>query len=111
MFPAFWNPESSLFYFMVCVGDDSERSLELWEYDLVHHHLTNIGDTNGHAFISPDGRWVVWETGYYLNPGGLNPPIHSGLICLYETDKKLDYQLTHGPVTSFFQKWKAPSGN
>jgi hypothetical protein len=106
MYPVFWHPNSKLFYFMVCVGVDNNRSLELWEYDLVDNRLLEIGDTNGHVFISPNGQWIVWETGSFLNPSGLKPPLHSGLICLYETGNKINYQLTQGSVISYFKEWK-----
>jgi hypothetical protein len=63
MWPLFWHTREEKIYFMVSVGDDKGRSLQLWEYDLTNGFFQNIGDTNGDAFMSPDGGWIIWETG------------------------------------------------
>jgi hypothetical protein len=108
MFPLFWSPRQPLFYFMTSVGDDNGRSLELWEYDLNKKVFLNIGDTNGDAYMSPDGAWIVWETGPTFNTPPLNKPYHSVWLCAYDVVKKANYQLTGGPSISFFQEWKTP---
>lgn len=108
MFPLFWNPRQPLFYFMTSVGDDNGRSLELWEYDLNKKIFLNIGDTNGDAYMSPDGAWIVWETGPTFSAPPLNKPYHSVWLCAYDIVKKVNYQLTGGPSISFFQDWKTP---
>jgi hypothetical protein len=108
MFPLFWNPRQALFYFMTSVGDDNGRSLELWEYDLNKKVFLNIGDTNGDAYMSPDGAWVAWETGPTFKTPPLKKPYHSVWLCAYDTVKKANYQLTDGPTISFFQRWETP---
>lgn len=108
MFPLFWNPRGALFYFMTSVGDDNGRSLELWEYDLNTRIFLNVGDTNGDAYISPDGAWIVWETGPTFKAPPLKKPYHSVWLCAYDTVKKANYQLTEGSSISFFQRWQTP---
>jgi hypothetical protein len=106
MWPLFWHPQQPLFYFMVRVGEENVRSLELWECDVAKKTFENIGDTNGHAFLSPDGRWIVWETGPISDDCGLKPPLHCVLLRAYDTQKKVNYQLTKSPSLSAFHRWK-----
>jgi hypothetical protein len=107
MFPAFWHPQKHLFYFMVSVGDEKGRSLELWEYDLEARKFRNIGDTNGDAYINNDGAWVVWETGPTFRSNGSVPVSRYTLLCAYDTAQKANYQLTESQTTAFFQGWKS----
>ncbi|HTA76198.1 MAG TPA: hypothetical protein VK791_03455 [bacterium] len=108
MFPLFWNPRELLFYFMTSVGDDNGRSLELWEYDLNKKVFLNVGDTNGDAYMSPDGAWIVWETGPTFDPAASKELGHQVWLCAYDTTKKANYQLTRGLSVSFFQQWEKP---
>ncbi len=93
---------------MANIGDDTGRSLQLWEYDLGDGRFRNIGDTNGDAFISPDGSWIIWETGPTSDMCHLKPPLHCVFLCAYDTARKANYQITTGPCISFFQRWKEP---
>ena len=106
MWPLFWHPQKPLFYFMVRVGEGDIHSLELWEYDVVKKSFENIGDTNGHAFVSPNGNWIVWETGPMLDDCRLNPSLHCVLLRAYDTQEKVNYQLTKSPSVSAFHRWK-----
>jgi hypothetical protein len=108
MWPLFWHPQKALIYFMVSIGDDKGRSLQLWEYDLAGGRFRNIGDTDGDAFISPDGSWIIWETGPTSDMCHLKQGLHCVFLCGYDTIRKANYQITTGPSISFFQRWKAP---
>lgn len=112
MFPLFWHPQKDLFYFMVSVGDDKGRSLELWEYDLDARKFQNIGDTNGDAYINKDGSWILWETGPTFHrtfPFEVvnQVPVSGGvLICAYDTLNKANYQMSRDYFDAFFQDWR-----
>jgi hypothetical protein len=108
MIPLFWHPQKAVVYFMVSVGDDTGRSLQLWEYDLTSERFQNIGDTNGDAFINRDGSWIIWETGPTLDKGHLKPPFHCVALCAYDTTRKINYQLTTDQSIAFFQRWTVP---
>lgn len=108
MRPLFWHPRKPLFYFTLTVGEGIRHSYELWEYNAADDTFQNIGDTNGDIYLSPEGDWLLWETGLFLEPGRIKPPLHSGLICIYNIDKKINYQLVFGPFLSAFQRWKNP---
>jgi hypothetical protein len=106
MWPLFWHPKKPIVFFMVTVGDTTGHSLELWEYDVANGIFQNIGDTNGDAYLSPDGKWILWETGPFGDNCHLNPPLHCVLLCAYSIEKKVNYRLTEGPSISAFQRWK-----
>lgn len=106
MFPLFWHTQKSLLYFMTTVGEGEKHSLELWEYDTVDGLFRNIGDTNGDIFLSPDGKWIVWETGLWMDPNRSKLPIHSVLLCAYSVEKKVNYRLTDGLSACAFHRWK-----
>lgn len=106
MWPLFWHPEKPIIFFMVTVGDTIGHSLELWEYDVADGVFQNIGDSNGDVYLSPDGKWILWETGPFGDNCHLKPPLHCVLICAYSIEKKVNYRLTEGPSISTFQRWK-----
>jgi len=106
MWPLFWHPQKPILYFMVTTGDTTGRSLELWECDVVRGVFQNVGNTNGDVYLSPDGRWILWETGPYLDSCHLKSPLHCVLLCAYDIEKKVNYRLTDRPSISLFQRWK-----
>ena len=108
MRPLFWHPQKPLFYFTLTVGEGIQHSYELWEYNALDDTFENVGDTNGDIYLSPDGHWILWETGLFVDSGQIKPPLHSGLLCIYNIDKKINYQLVSGLSLSAFQRWKNP---
>jgi hypothetical protein len=108
LYPLFWHPTSRTFYFMVMKGEVASRTFGLWQYDPVQRTFCNIGTTDGRAFLSPDGEWIVWETGL-LSDECDSPVIHHIIqLMAYHISESISYQLTKNQSMNLFHGWTYP---
>ncbi len=104
--PLFWNGPKNLFYFMVGGGVTTDSSSGLFQFDVSDKSFLYVGTTNGRAFLSPDNKWVVWETGRMMSECGVGYKMYCTHLVLYDVDKGKNYQLTDGKSVNLFDHWK-----
>ncbi len=106
MYPLFWHPTSRWFYFMVMMGNEKDRSFGLWQYDLVGKGFVFIGETDGRAFLAPDGKWLIWETGRLMDE---HPPGDGRIsiqIMAFHIVEGVSYRITTADAIHLFCEWK-----
>ncbi|GEM_PF-2780017 len=105
LWPLFWHPKGRLFYFMVMKGEVRSRTFGLWQYDAEKRSFRNIGTTDGRAFLSPDGDWLVWETGLLADECDTSM-IHKDIhLVAYHIPDDVNYRLTAGGTKDLFHDW------
>jgi len=107
-----WNPhplgiygaKTERFYFLMTCCSNTDRVYELFQYDPNSSEILKIGYTNGNVFPSPDGRWLVWETGRWS--GELNGKTYwrTNLVA-YDMQEQVNFIVTEGTELDLFNTW------
>jgi len=105
MYPLFWHPTSRWFYFMVMMGREQDRSFGLWQYDVAGKDFVFIGETDGRAFLSPDGEWLVWETGRLMDRHWPDDKRVSIQIMAFHISESVSYRITNNDAIHLFHGW------
>jgi len=103
-FPLFWHPSKDLYFFLVTTGSSTNRACNLWVFDPWRKTFGKIGNTNGRDFLSPDGKWLFWETGRWL--GDLeNKSYWITNLVGFDIDNEKNYLITEGTAVYLFNRW------
>jgi hypothetical protein len=108
LYPLYWHPTSRTFYFMVMKGEVAIRTFGLWQYDPIQRAFCNIGTTDGRAFLSPDGDWIIWETGLLSDECDSSTIHHFIHLMAYRISENINYRLTAHPSKNPFHSWTYP---
>jgi len=108
LYPLYWHPTSRTFYFMVMKGEVASRTFGLWQYDPAQRTFCNIGTTDGRAFLSPDGDWIIWETGLLSDECDSSAIHHLIHLMAYRISENINYRLTAHPSMNLFHGWACP---
>jgi hypothetical protein len=106
VYPSCWNFPKDIFYFLVEMGGANDKSFNLWQYDLKNKSFCCIGITDGRFFLSPDGKWIVWETGRLAQQGRKDNEIFYAQLVLFNVQNGKNYRLTEGKSVNLFDHWE-----
>ena len=99
-----WHPLKDIFYFSMTQGPNTARIESLWQYDAVKKSILKIGVTNGKAYLSPDQRWILWETGgEYQTIKNKNFSVFH--LNEFDVNKGVNYELTPKASDNMFIRW------
>ena len=101
----FWD-RTGHFYLLNLTGPEGRRSYRLIRFDPNQDSFSAIGISDGRAFLSPNGSWIVWETGQTPSPASREVTFHIGTLIGYETSKNENFYLTDQKVQAYFDHWQ-----
>ena len=101
----FWD-HSGYFYLLNLTGPENARSYRLVQFDPNQETFKSIGISNGRAFMSPDGDWIIWETGKLSEMAGRGTAIKAGTIIVYDITQNNNFIVMAFSALGFFNQWK-----
>lgn len=93
LFPLVWNPSKDVLYFLSVLGDSTQHTLVLFQFDPESKIFIKFPEAMDFLKVfnlSPDGKWIVWT----------EKSIH-----VYNVEKNIDYPLTEVPDYFQFYNW------
>lgn len=106
VYPSCWNCRKGIFYFLVEMGGAKDKSFNLWQYDIKNKSFCCIGITDGRFFLSPDGKWIVWETGRLDQQSQKDNEMFCVQLVLFNVQNGKNYRLTEGKSVNLFDHWE-----